>query len=616
MSTSASHAETGRFTYEGRAALSPTLEEQHARAASSSPSTTVSTPESEQECRALEAGFLVDLHDDSDPSPSTSADSLGEQSGPPSTTAATTPDSHTSPPECSFALSPLALNDDLAPAVLEPVAQFPSAVDVESSATAAPGAGQALPASPRTTAINAQVLHALLQLMGSSAADTTGAFNLGYPTATTTPGSASPPRSPAPIPRAVSAELVPAVPEAVAQYQPALDVDSGATTATTPDAEHALSAPPSDVINAQALRALLQASANAAEQAVPTHNYGYPVPTQQDAYFPDASFPPAHGFPLLDQSQYHLGTLQGYPAPPFAPYPQPGVPLPSYYGPQVPQQYQHGYYNPYAPNGLGLVFAGTPPPYAVQGFPMQYQSEGPVPVPHLSAKPLSATGRPNEPAGPPQGQAAEATSSKRKRPVPDWKGKGKAKTVEENVDADATSAVDGERADDDGAPPAKKPRRAARGSKDATGQPQTTRKNRSYTLLPNGMYKCSHCGDDTIKNKNKHRQMCGLEGPLLCPLCGLELVSRRNDSLKRHLKSNDCKNSPSAVAAASAAAASAGTELTSTYHDGENDAGAEEDDGNDEHDEYQNVAGPSSVTLEDIPKPKKKATKKKAAKKN
>lgn len=208
--------------------------------------------------------------------------------------------------------------------------------------------------------------------------------------------------------------------------------------------------------------------------------------------------------------------------------------------------------------------------------------------------------------------------------MPDWKGKGKAKAVGENVDADATCAtVDDERDDDDGggAPPAKKPRRAARGSKGAARQPQPMRKNRSYTLLPDGKYKCSHCGDDKIKNKNKHRQMCGLEGPLRCPFCGLELVSRRHDSLKSHLKFSECKNNPNAVAAAAAIAAShaasAGTELTPANNDsaqetqGENDSGAEED-----VDAYRNVAGPSSVTLEDIPKPKKKATKRKAAKKN
>ncbi|KAG9221487.1 hypothetical protein CCMSSC00406_0009923 [Pleurotus cornucopiae] len=607
MWTSASHA--GRFTNETITALVPTLEEQQARATSYSPSTTASTPASEQECRAPEAEFLIDL--DSNPSTFTSPDSLGEQSSgpptaPPSTTTETTPDSDNSPPECSFALSPLALNDDLAPAVLEPVAQYPSAVDVESSATTAPDAGQALPASPRS-AFNAQVLHALLQVIGSGAGYTTGAFDCGYHTPTTTPGSANSPLSPVPVPLAVNGGLVPAVSETVAPYPPALDVT------TTPGAEDALSAPPpSDVVNAQALRALLQASANSAGQAVATHNHGYPAPAHQGAYLSDASVPPAHAFPLLAQSQSHFGVPQGYPAAPPTAYPQPGAPHLSYYGPQVPQQYQYGYYSPYAPNGLGLVFGGAPTQYAVPGFPMQYYSEGPVP--HLSAKPLSATGRPNEPAGLPQGQVAAATSSsKRKRP--DWKGKGKAKAIEENVDADAASAVNDNR--DDNIPPAKKPRRAARASKGAARQPQPTRKNRSYTLLPDGKYKCSHCGDDTIKNKNKHRQMCGLEGPLRCPFCGLELMSRRHDSLKRHLKFSECKNNPNAAAAAAAIAASAGTELASTYNDavqetqGENDSGAEED-----VDEYQNVAGPSSVTLEDIPKPTKKATRKKAAKKN
>ncbi|KAF9491203.1 hypothetical protein BDN71DRAFT_94719 [Pleurotus eryngii] len=624
MSTSASFAETARFTYEAISALVPTLEAQQARAGSSSPSTAASSPESEEECRALEAEFLVDLDDDSSASPSASADSLGEQSsGPPSaptsTTAATTPDCQNSPPESSIALSPLALNDDLLPAAPEPVAQYPPALDVECSATTAPDAGQALSASPRSE-VDALVLSALLELIGGDAEHTTGTFNLGYHPSTTSLGSETSSLSP---PAVDLTEELP-TPETVAQSPPILAVESSATA--TPDVEHGLSAsPPGALVNAQAPRALLQASANSAEQAVPTHDHGHAASAQQGAYFSDAPLPPAHGFPLLAQPQSHFGTLQGYPAAPPAPCPQPGVPL-LHYGPRVPQQHRHGYYNPYAPNGLGLVFGGATPQYAVPGFPLQHQSEGPVP--HLSAKPLSATGRPNEPASLPQGQVAvDASSSKRKRSAPDWKGKGKAKTVEENVGADATSAVNNKRDDDDDvAPAAKKPRRAGRGSKGAAGQSRTARKNRSYTLLSDGNYKCSHCGDDKIKNKNKHRQMCGMEGPLRCPICGTELASRRHDSLERHLKASRCKNTANAVAAASTVAAShagsSGTELTSTYNDGENDSGAEEDvdgcwdDGNDEHDEYQNVAGPSSLTLEDIPKPKNKATKGKPAKKN
>ncbi|KAF9491206.1 hypothetical protein BDN71DRAFT_1510573 [Pleurotus eryngii] len=622
MSTSASFAETARFTYEAISALVPTLDAQQARAGSSTPSTTASSPESEEECRALEAEFLVDLDDDSSASPSTSADSLGEQSsGPPtapaSTTAATTPNCQNSPPESSIALSPLALNDDLAPAAPEPVAQYPPALDVECSATTAPDAGQAQSASPRS-AVNALVLSALLELIGGDAEHTTGTFNLGYPTGTTSLGSETSSLSP---PAVDLTEGLP-TPETGAQSPSILAVEP--STTATPDIEHGLSASPSSaLVNAQALRALLQASANSAEQAIPTHDHGYAASAQQSAYFSDVPLPPAHGFPLLAQPQSHFGTPQGYPSAPLAPCPQPGVPLLRYYGPQVAQQYQHGYYNPYAPNGLGLVFGGATPQYAVPGFPLQHQSERPVP--HLSAKPLSATGRQNEPASLPRNQVAvDASSSKRKRSAPDWKGEGKAKAVEDNVDADATSAVNDKRDDDDDvAPAAKKPRRAGRGSKGAAGQSQTARKNRSYTLLPDGNYKCSHCGDDKIKNKSKHRQMCGMEGPLRCPMCGTELLSRRHDSLARHLKASRCKDTANAVAAASTVAASraasSGTELSSTYNDGENDSGAEEDvdgcwdDGNDEHDEYRNVAGPSSVTLEDIPKPEKKATEGKAA---
>ncbi|KAF4564950.1 hypothetical protein EYR40_011122 [Pleurotus pulmonarius] len=431
--------------------------------------------------------------------------------------------------------------------------------------------------------------------------------------------------SPATPPSLNDDDMTPAVPGADAQCPPAVD------------AEQARFGTPPSMDNAQALRALLSVIGRGGAQSPRAFEYahGHPAYPQQQpgAQFFDASRPPAYApdgllaQPLLDAG---AGALQGYFAPPPSGYYMGnGLPPLDYYGAPVPQDFQHGYYYhfDYIPDGSGgLDLGGAPVQYAAPGFPMPPQSE--QPNAHLgNAKPLSATGRPNELAGLAEGEV-EGLSTKRKRPSPDWKGKKKAKEVEENVDDECGDD------DDDVAPPPKKRRHAPR-----KGAAKPARKNRSYTLLPDGNYRCSRCGDDKIKNKGKHGQMCG-KGPLCCPICGLELKSRRHDALKRHYKASRCRSAAAAAAGSRAGptddSSTAGIELAIACDDiedgthdeddsdDEDDEDADEDvdgswdDEDDESDVYANVAGPSSVTLEDIasPPPEKKAKKGKAAKKN
>lgn len=351
-------------------------------------------------------------------------------------------------------------------------------------------------------------------------------------TAITTPNCAAPVTSLTPSPPSLNEDLTSAVPGAGAQCPPAVGV------------EQAPSGTPSSTGNAQALRELLTAIGRGGEQSPSAFHYehGHPAyPQQPGAQFFDASEQPAYGpDPLLVQPPLDTGTIQGYFAlSPPGYYMQNGLPPLNHYDLPVPEAFQHGYYYNYIPNGSrGPDLGGAPLQYAAPDLPMPPQSERHS-VHLSSAKPLSATGRPNEPARLPDGETG-TSSSKRKRHSPDWKGKEKAKEVEEN-----SAALDDERVDNDndnvGRPP-KKRRRAPR-----KGAAKPTRTNRSYTLLLNGVrppppiphslllhptntvlciqkYRCSRCGEDTIKNKSKHAQMCG-KGPLYCPICGVMWVA-------------------------------------------------------------------------------------------
>ncbi|KAF4564951.1 hypothetical protein EYR40_011124 [Pleurotus pulmonarius] len=191
------------------------------------------------------------------------------------------------------------------------------------------------------------------------------------------------------------------IPDTLAHFPATLDVDSnGAPAHEVPHVP--LSAPPPiDVLNAHALRALLQASASASTSANSAEQgtaYGQLPYVQQGAQLFDPSLAPwLSPLPFLVQNQVQSGVVQRYSAGPPPSYTPMGAPTSNQDGTPVPQpSYQHGgYYNYYV--GAGAV--GNPKS-AVPVFPaLSVQPSFEQPGASLgSAKPLSASGRPNEPA--------------------------------------------------------------------------------------------------------------------------------------------------------------------------------------------------------------------------
>ncbi|KAF7425934.1 hypothetical protein PC9H_008296 [Pleurotus ostreatus] len=505
--------------------------------------------------------------------------------------------------------------------------------------------------------------------------DNTSASTPTYSAVATTPGSeiSSPGPSYAPIPPAVNEDL--AFLESIAQYPAALDVPSSATPAA--DFEHALSIyPSSNLINGLALRALLQESAHHVEQTFtdfrpptprlspaaearlarwekdvnfhePTPNDAVHLPnddpytntngavsrkprnrfqsayTQQDGQILDPSLAPALGLnAFLVQPPVHYGTAQGYPAVPPAPYPPMGVPPSNYYGPPVPQPpYQYGYYpnnyynyNYYLPNGSeGPGLAAAVPQFYMPGLPMY----PPFQQPNASAKPLSASGRPNEPAQLADAEAASA-SAKRESAAAGRKGKGKAKSAK------------------------KTSRNTLPAPQDPAGNihTQPARKNRTYTQVGDNRFHCSHCGRDDLTKAatKKHAEMCGRAvRSRTCTLCGTVIKSGRNSSLERHMETPLCQRMRASYAQQPTAhqpgpvgiPSMVGTQFTFAYdydaaargtraEAGSGGLAGNANDGSPEHGVYADVAGPSSATptFEDIPKATKEAAKGKAPKKN
>ncbi|KAF4583663.1 hypothetical protein EYR38_002418 [Pleurotus pulmonarius] len=440
------------------------------------------------------------------------------------------------------------------------------------------------------------------------------------------------------------------IPDAITHFPATLDVSSSATPAHEVPQVLLSASPPSDVINAHALRALLQASASAsANTAAEQTPYAHPPYVQQQgARFFDPSLAPwLSPPPLLLQNHAQSGNwvLQGYPAVTPPSYTPMGRPTLNQYGPPVPQPpYQYGGYYNYFAN------AGAVPKSAVPVFPaFSVQPSFKQPGASLgSAKPLSASGRPNEPAGPSQSVTA-LVSSKRKSILSHAKGKarGKAKEVVENADH-ATSAERTLVDEEDVAPSSKKPRRASSASPSTSTRathPRTASTNLKYTQVGTNKYRCSGCAreDLTRAQTRKHREFCGRADPSrTCALCGTVIKGGRKSSVTRHQKSNLCKSGRGAYAARTAAghagpggvvqcagsggiAAMAGTQFVFAFSgaiqgtQGPSGAGADEGDGDgdgdgdgysesgdDEHDEYVNAARASSVTLEDVRNPGKK----------
>ncbi|KAF4583659.1 hypothetical protein EYR38_002414 [Pleurotus pulmonarius] len=252
--------------------------------------------------------------------------------------------------------------------------------------------------------------------------------------------------------------------------------------------------PPSDVINAHALRALLQASASAsANSAAQGTAYGQLPYVHQGAELFDTSLAPwLSPLPLLAQNhaQSGTGTLQGYDAGPLALYPPTGMPTSNQCRTPVPQpSYQYGgyYYNYFANGGaVGNPKSGVP---GFRAFCVRPSFEQPS-ASLGSSKPLSASGRPNEPAALSQGGAADSVSSKRKG-IPSHakeKARGRANEVVENAYR-ATSAERTLVNEEDGAPSSKKPRRAPSASASSTtsstraAHPRTATTNLKYTQV-------------------------------------------------------------------------------------------------------------------------------------
>ncbi|KAF7425956.1 hypothetical protein PC9H_008318 [Pleurotus ostreatus] len=294
--------------------------------------------------------------------------------------------------------------------------------------------------------------------------------------------------------------------------------------------------------------------------------------------------------PLQPLPQRCDGALEGNTAAFVAPQPPLGTGSTSYFVPHVPQQYDN-----YVPDGAHAQFAAPVIPAA-------------PPSVQPSAKPLSAIGRPNEPVGTPQ-----AVTLKRKRGAAPKDRKGKAREEQENVADDSSTVNDGhaEQSQDD------QPRRS-RPHKSAPGEQPVTHKRRRYTKK--GLnYICSLC-KATMLFTDGHSRVCPVQPPpAVCPACRQEFS--RNDAVTRHRRDGSCKGPPSAQASTVGIVAWQGTDFTCTYPlNGEyasndvNDGGVVGgyDDSNNGSVAYENVAGPSSVTL-DLPKPANEGKKAKTA---
>ncbi|KAG9221535.1 hypothetical protein CCMSSC00406_0009358 [Pleurotus cornucopiae] len=334
------------------------------------------------------------------------------------------------------------------------------------------------------------------------------------------------------------------------------------------------------------------------------YDYGgdYPAPSQHDY---EASLTPPSGLgptPLQTLSQHCDGTLQDYSAALVAPEPPLRTAPPDYFVPQIPQQYIDAYDYDYFLDGFEESQAQIAAPAI----------SAPPPFVQPSAKPLSAIGRPNEPVGTPQ-----AVTLKRKRGAAPkgGKGKGKAREDQENV-ADNSSAVDHGHAEQgqDVNPRQGRPRKSAPGEQPVTHMRRRYKKNGPLST-------CSLC-NVTMLSPQGHSDVCTVRLPhAICPDCGKEFANDRGDSVERHRKSGSCKGLPATQASTVGITAWQGTQFTYTHTmNGENGATHATYDANvggvvGDHDddypsndsvEYENVAGPSSVTLEDLPKPTNK----------
>ncbi|KAJ8693332.1 hypothetical protein PTI98_008336 [Pleurotus ostreatus] len=528
---------------------------------------------------------------------------------------ATTPGSEISSPGPSYAPIPPAVNEDLA--FLESIAQYPAALDVPSSATPAADFEHALSIYPSSNLINGLALRALLQESAHHVEQTFTDFR-------------------PPTPR-----LSPAAEARLARWEK----DVNFHEPTPNDAVHLPNDDPYTNTNgavSEAPKPLPSPSLPPPDVSAPAYDYGQSAYTQQDGQILDPSLAPALGLnAFLVQPPVHYGTAQGYPAVPPAPYPPMGVPPSNYYGPPVPQPpYQYGYYpnnyynyNYYLPNGSeGPGLAAAVPQFYMPGLPMY----PPFQQPNASAKPLSASGRPNEPAQLADAEAASA-SAKRESAAAGRKGKGKAKEREENV-AQYTSVT----FIADAAPLPKKARRPASAPQDPAGNihTQPARKNRTYTQVGDNRFHCSHCGRDDLTKAatKKHAEMCGRAvRSRTCTLCGTVIKSGRNSSLERHMETPLCQRMRASYAQQPTAhqpgpvgiPSMVGTQFTFAYdydaaargtraEAGSGGLAGNANDGSPEHGVYADVAGPSSATptFEDIPKATKEAAKGKAPKKN
>ncbi|KAF9496472.1 hypothetical protein BDN71DRAFT_756237 [Pleurotus eryngii] len=124
-----------------------------------------------------------------------------------------------------------------------------------------------------------------------------------------------------------------------------------------------------------------------------------------------------------------------------------------------------------------------------------------------------------------------------------------------------------------------------------------------------------------------HSEECSVQPPpAICPVCGKEFS--RQDAVTRHLRDEICKGPSAAQASTVSITAWQGTQFTYT-HPLNGETGAthatydanvggvvrdyDDDYSSNDSVEHENVAGPSSVTLEDLPKSATKGKKAKAA---
>ncbi|KAL4258939.1 hypothetical protein AB1N83_012737 [Pleurotus pulmonarius] len=340
----------------------------------------------------------------------------------------------------------------------------------------------------------------------------------------------------------------------------------------------------------------------------PTYYHGnsgnYPASTQYES---EASLAPPSGLavnPLQPLPQCFDGTLQGHPAAYVALQSPLGMGSTShgYFVPQVPQQYMGAYPYHYVPNGLEEVQGQVAAP-ATPAAPPSVQP---------SAKPLSAIGMPNEPASSP-----ETVTLKRKRgpATKDRKGKGKARAEDENVAVNAAPVDNGHAEQNQGT----KPRRGRPPKSAPGGEEPVTHQRRRYTKK-GGLSICSLC-KLAMSSAKGHSKECPVQLPsAICPHCGNHFANDRGDSVDRHLREGRCKGPSAPQASNKGIAAWQGTQFTYTYPlNGETGAthaaydgivgDYNNDDTSNNTGEYENGAGPSSVTPENLPKPAEKGKK-------